>query len=77
MVADGTWSHHMRSENENVYVEWSNLDRRRDAARFYNIPANERELEDLRLEWSHLRGRSVLKSCYVGLMRRPGQEVAG
>jgi hypothetical protein len=33
-----------------VYVEWSNLDGKKDAVRHYTAPAGERELESLRLE---------------------------
>jgi hypothetical protein len=41
-----------------VYVEWSNLDRQKDAAKHYSAPAKERELESIKLEWSCLEGRS-------------------
>ncbi len=40
-----------------VYVEWSNLDGKEDATRCYDVPAEEKEMESLRLEWSYLRGR--------------------
>ncbi len=38
--------------------EWCNPDRRKDPVKLYNVPANEKELEALRLEWSYLRGRA-------------------
>jgi hypothetical protein len=62
LVEDGARSHHMQLENEadspsRCYVEWSNLDRKTDACKRYTVPAEERELESLRLEWSYLEGR--------------------
>ncbi len=40
-----------------MYVEWNNLDRGKDSNKRYAAPAEERELESMRLEWSYLEGR--------------------
>jgi hypothetical protein len=41
-----------------VYVEWTNLDRKGDADKRYTAPVEERKLENLRIEWSYIVGRS-------------------
>ncbi len=41
-----------------VYIEWDNLDHKKDARRRYNSTAGEQELAGLRLEWSYLQRRS-------------------
>ncbi len=46
-----------RTHLPHVYVEWNNLDRGKDSSRRYAAPAEERELESMRLEWSYLEGR--------------------
>jgi hypothetical protein len=52
--------------------EWCNPDRRKDPVKLYNVPANEKELEALRLEWSYLRGRADIMWRRT-LSRNPGQ----
>ncbi len=40
-----------------VYVEWSGRQQTQVMTKRYTAPAEERELESMRLEWSYLRGR--------------------
>ncbi len=59
VVADRGNGRRMRETHlPRVHVEWDNLDRERDARKWYNTTSEDWELEGLRLEWGYLLGRS-------------------